>query len=58
MAFYLQLTELLATVVPCATKNEAVPEENVPTPPRLFTYRTVTSEEEKPSHLTKLCIRS
>lgn len=34
-----------------------MPVGNVPKSHRLFTYRIVTSSEEKPSQLTKLCIR-
>lgn len=36
---------------------ETVAVGNVPKPPRLFTYRIITSEEEKPSELIKLSVR-
>lgn len=38
-------------------EKETVPVGNVPKSPRLFTYRMVTSGEEKPSQLIKLSVR-
>lgn len=38
-------------------EKETVAMGNVPKSPRLFTYRIITSEEEKPSELIKLCVR-